>query len=73
MTNKYQKLNVQNKKITLETSKEKDYMTYKDRPIKRTSDLAMEMLKTRKPGQRFSRLYEITDASPDFFTQQDSQ
>lgn len=59
------------KKTTLETSKGKDYMTYKDRPIKRTPDLAMEMLKSRRPGQRFSRLYETTDASPDFFTQQD--
>lgn len=46
-------------------------MTYKDRPITRTPDLAMEMLKTRRPGKRFSRLYETTDVSPDFFTQQD--
>ena len=40
-------LSIQNKKI-LEAAKDKDQVTYKDRPIRITHDLPMEVLKARR-------------------------
>jgi hypothetical protein len=47
-------------------------MIYKGRPIRITSDFSMEILKARNPGNIVT-LSETSDASPDYYIQQNFQ
>jgi hypothetical protein len=42
-------LNVQNKERILKASREKSKVTYKDRPIRITSDFSTKTMKARRP------------------------
>lgn len=46
---------------------------YKGRPVRIIPDLSVETLKARRSGQMCCRLHEITDASPEYYIQQNFQ
>jgi hypothetical protein len=65
--------NVLSKDRILNAIWKKGQVTYKSRPIRITPDFSPETSKARDPGQMSYRPYENTNASPGYYTQQNSQ
>jgi hypothetical protein len=63
-------LNTQNKERILKAAKENGQVTYKGRPIRITPDFSTETLKARRAC---SWVMQNTNASPVYYSQQNSQ
>jgi hypothetical protein len=65
--------NALNKERILQAVRGKGQVTYKGRPVRITTDFSQQTIKARRSWTMSNRLYENTNASPGYYSQQNSQ